>query len=280
MPLEKTLEESIKKSCDNGCYCAQFFLGNPYSINRRSFTKQDIDNANVFIKRSNIDIFSHLPYVYNLAGNATKNKIAWNNDKETDDYLNLCIDSITKEIDQLDKLVCKNKGCVLHIGSCKDVDKGLEAVATSINKINFSGNTPLILETMVGNGSKLGCTFDQLAKVYSLVDNKENVKFCIDTCHIFAQGLYDFKTTNSVDKMLEDFDRTLGLKNLACVHLNDSIFDFGEKKDRHQLISKGYCFKDKNILEYTVSKFQSLDVPMILETEPQDVRNVIDLLTN
>ena len=47
-----------------------------------------------------------------------------------------------------------------------------------------------LLETAAGQGSCLGCSFEELGRIIGMVDDKQRVGICVDTCHIFAAG-YD-----------------------------------------------------------------------------------------
>lgn len=42
---------------------------------------------------------------------------------------------------------------------------------------------------------------------------------CLDTCHVFDGG-YDI--AHSLDAVLDEFDRIIGMDRLKAVHLNDS----------------------------------------------------------
>ena len=42
-----------------------------------------------------------------------------------------------------------------------------------------------------------------------------------------------------VDDTLKDFDKHIGLDFLFAMHLNDSKFDIGLKKDRHEQLGEG-----------------------------------------
>ena len=39
--------------------------------------------------------------------------------------------------------------------------------------------------------------------------------------------------------MLEDFDATIGIERLRCLHLNDSKVAFASNRDRHENIGDG-----------------------------------------
>ncbi len=69
---------------------------------------------------------------------------------------------------------------------------------------------------------------------------------CIDTCHIFAAG-YDLRDEKTFDETFRVFDQVVGLEPLYAFHLNDSLKEFGSRRDRHASLGKGEigltCFK-------------------------------------
>ena len=275
--IESTLNKTISGAKGQGMSAVQLFLGGPYTLKRRNVTTEDISACD-----PSVNLFTHLPYVYNLAGSAKRNTLAWHGDEETDTYTGECLESIAHELNILSQLRCKCKGCVLHIGSTgknKDAEAGLRAVAQSINKINFTGDAPLLLETMVCNGGVLGKTFDDLKLVTSLVDQDKPIGICIDTCHVFAAGLYDLRTEIGVDTMFSDFLREFKWEDCKLIHLNDSKGSFGDSKDRHQCIGLGEIWKDNpRSLLHLLRIAKHNDIPVVLETVVDDWKVLEELV--
>ena len=89
---------------------------------------------------------------------------------------------------------------------------------------------------------------------------------CLDTAHLFAAG-YPFSTPDEVERTLKEFDILLGLDCLKVIHLNDSYFPAGSKKDRHQHIGRGYI--GKKGIEAILNNRYLRRLPFILET-PKD----------
>ena len=133
----------------------------------------------------------------------------------------------------------------------------------------------ILLETMAGQGTEVGYTFEQLKDIISKVKYNELLGVCLDTCHIYSAG-YDI--VNDLDGVLEEFDNTIGIEKLKCIHLNDSMRDFKSKKDRHEIIGEGTIGLEAivNIIAHPQLK----DIPFYLET-PNDLegyRREIELL--
>ena len=66
------------------------------------------------------------------------------------------------------------------------------------------------------------------------------------------------------NKTFDEFEKYIGFKYLKGVHLNDSMFDTGSKKDRHQSIGKGKLGEEFFIRFMNDSRFDN--IPIILET--------------
>ncbi len=130
---------------------------------------------------------------------------------------------------------------VSHPGNYIDSpERGLTRNAEGCTEALFKADseTGILLETTAGTGTALGATFEQLADLRSRIDSRvrSRVGVCLDTCHIFAAG-YDL--VGEYDRVIEEFDAVVGLEWLRCIHLNDSRFGLGSRRDRHAEIGRG-----------------------------------------
>ena len=126
-------------------------------------------------------------------------------------------------------------------------------------------HTTVLLETMAGKGSEVGKTFEELREIIDLVELKDKVGVCLDTCHIWDGG-YDI--VNDLDGVLEEFDRVIGLERLKAIHFNDSMNPCGSHKDRHQKIGQGEIGQEamKRVVQHPLLQGK----PFILETPNDD----------
>lgn len=124
-----------------------------------------------------------------------------------------------------------------------------------------------VLETMAGGGTAIGSTFDDLAAIIALIDNKSRIGVCIDTCHIFAAG-YDLRSRAAFESTLARFEETIGLEYLKAVHLNDSKTPLGSRLDRHANIGVGFLGLGAFWNIMNDARFENL--PIILETPAED----------
>jgi len=150
-----------------------------------------------------------------------------------------------------------------HTGQGEET--GLAECAEMLNEIlPLAGTTTVLIETMAGKGSEIGKDFAQIAKIISMVELKEKVGVCLDTCHVWDGG-YDI--AGDLDGVLTEFDKTVGLSKLRAVHLNDSLNPCGARKDRHAKIGEGQIGKEA--LFRVINHEALCTLPFILET-PND----------
>src|SRR5205814_6470773 len=121
----------------------------------------------------------------------------------------------------------------------------------------------IALETTAGQGSCLGHHFEQIQYILANVREPERLCVCIDTAHVFAAG-YDIGSETAVRKMFREFDRVIGLDQLAAIHLNDSKTARGSRVDRHEHIGKGRIGLDA--FRFIMHDRRLGKIPKVLET--------------
>lgn len=143
-------------------------------------------------------------------------------------------------------------------------ESALKMIAENINKAHKEvKNTVILLENMAGQGTTCGRTFEELAKIIDEVEDKERIGITLDTCHLFGAG-YDIRRASGFERVMEEFDRIVGMKYLKAVHLNDSKCELGSRKDRHEEIGKGLIGIEA--FRYVMNSKYFEGLPMILET--------------
>ena len=100
------------------------------------------------------------------------------------------------------------------------------------------------------------------------VDDKARVGVCLDTMHTFAAG-YDIRTREGFLKTLEHFDKTVGMKYLRGLHLNDSKVGLNSHVDRHESLGAGLLGLDVFKCIMTDKRFENM--PLVLETPNEDI---------
>lgn len=151
-----------------------------------------------------------------------------------------------------------------HVG--QGVEVGIQKIAEVLNAVlTEDQTTTVLLETMAGKGSEVGSHFEELRAIMDLVEKRDKLGICLDTCHVWDAG-YDI--VNDLDGVLAEFDRIIGLEHLKAIHLNDSLNTLGSHKDRHAKIGEGQIGLDALV---RVIRHPALDgKPFILETPNDD----------
>jgi deoxyribonuclease-4 len=125
----------------------------------------------------------------------------------------------------------------------------------------------LVLENTAGQGSAMGETFEQLARIIELSRTPDRLAVCIDTCHAFAAG-FDIRTADGWDSLIDRLSATVGLEKLVALHLNDSTGELGSNKDRHKPIGEGEIGSEG--FRALMSDTRLDGKPLILETPDTD----------
>ena len=164
-----------------------------------------------------------------------------------------------------------------HVGSGEQA--GLSSIAESLDwarKEFGSYDVELLLEITAGQGSVLGRSFEQLAKIIDIMEDSKAVGVCFDTCHAYAAG-YDVKSRAGYEKTMNALDDVLGMDRLKAIHLNDSKGKQGSRLDRHEQIGKGFIGLDgfRNIMNDNRLE----NIPMVLETPEGEKRYASELKT-
>lgn len=170
-------------------------------------------------------------------------------------------------------------GVIFHPGSHKGVGlNGVfsQAIGAMTVVLEHSPEGPyLCLENSAGAGNSIGRNLEELAILMKGVGS-DRVRVCLDTCHLFAAG-YDIRTTDGLDRLFDEVDRTIGAENLVVIHANDSKKPLGSHLDRHENIGEGHIGEAGWEAILTHPRLQHL--PFLLEVpgyegQGPDARNV------
>ena len=228
------------------------------------------DDVATFASLRNVQpILTHASYLINLA---TTNR----------EFHKKSIAALTDELDRAERLGID--GVVLHPGAHMNagVGKGLDKIARALDKVHAAipnHRAVTLLETAAGQGSCVGCTFEELGRIIDAVDDKKRVGICIDTCHIFAAG-YDIRTRDGYARMVDEVETFVGIENVGAFHLNDSKKPLGSRVDRHQHIGEGEIGLEAFRMLLNDARFAKvpklLETPKTIETE-SDRKNMATL---
>ena len=227
-----------------------FYTGAPQNTIRSSIKKEFLEEAKKIMVENNIDInnvICHAPYIINLANNLDEHKYEFSKE------------FLRKELDRCEELEVKY--LVLHPGSSVKIDRNIaiDNIVRAINDITKKDDKCIILlETMAGKGTEIGCNLEEIA--YIVKNVKNNIGVCLDTCHLNDSGI----NINNFDDYLDEFEKQVGIDKIKCIHVNDSKNEINTHKDRHENFGFGTIGFDA--LMKVINNPKLKDVPKILET--------------
>lgn len=230
-----------------------FYTGAPQNSAREPLSKLKIQEGFALLKANRFSpkgLVVHAPYIINLANPLNP------------DNLSHAKAFLEEELRRTEAFGAQL--LVLHPGSSVSLSAqdGILSLADSLNEVlrNDGTHVTICLENLAGKGGEIGRTFEQLSAIISLIENKDRIGVCLDTCHLNDAG-YE---VGDLDGLLGEFDSEVGLNRLRVIHLNDSKNEKGSHKDRHENIGLGTIgFK-------TLEKWANCQalafIPKILET--------------
>ncbi len=222
----------------------------------------DDDCALFAQKRTIKPVFTHASYLINLA---TTNP----------EFHRKSMAAMIDELDRAERLGIR--AVVLHPGAHMGAgpDAGIDQIARSLDQIHAAlpnHNVVTLLETSAGQGSCVGCSFEELGQIIQAVDERKRVGICLDTCHVFASG-YDLRTLAGYERTIECVEQHVGIRNVGLFHLNDSKKPLGSRVDRHEHIGDGLIGLDGFAFLLNDERFQG--IPKLLET-PKKIEHESD----
>lgn len=252
------------RGAELGCDAIQLFVKNNLQWTGPAFSESEIAKFKTNLQQTHIKIaFAHACYLINIA---TPDEMIY---KKSCNCL-------------LQEYICCEmlglKYIIVHPGSHHGAGEkfGLRRVAQALNWIfahRLPKNVKILLESTSGQGDNIGYCFSHLREILNSINYPIGVGICLDTCHLFSAG-YDLRTAAKYEQTLTDFDNTVGLKHLYVIHLNDSKYPLGSRRDRHEHIGNGKLGIEPFRYLLNDSKLQHL--PMIIET-PKEQGNKMDL---
>jgi endonuclease IV len=96
---------------------------------------------------------------------------------------------------------------------------------------------------------------------------------------VFAAG-YDLTSKKKVNEFIKLFDKLIGWKNVALIHLNDSKYKVNNHLDRHELLDEGEI--GLTGLAMIIKFAYKSNIPLVLETPggyPVEIKLINKIIT-
>ena len=243
-----------KQMIANGGNTFAFFTRNPRGGRAKAINEQDVQKFLTLVKEHHFGkIVAHAPYTMNACA-------------AREELRDFARETFRDDLRRMEYTPGNyyNFHPGSHVG--QGAETGIRKIAEILNDVlTDDQSTTVLLETMSGKGSEVGRNFQEIRSILDLVEHKEKMGVCLDTCHVWDGG-YDI--VHDLDGVLDEFDQIIGLSRLKAVHLNDSLNDLGSHKDRHARIGEGKIGLEAliNVIRHPALK----GIPFILETPNDD----------
>jgi len=261
---DKTIVKTMENIKSAGGNALQIFVSSPRSTALTDIAKYESISHDIkeYLKQNDFKLVIHSPYVINLASELKNGKRTLAIDE--------CywIKTIMNQLEISDLI--GSIGVVLHVGKHVKLsyNDGIENMRTAIKYVlneimKKSLNTKLILETPAGQGTELLTDLKDFINFYNSFTKEEQkyLGICLDTAHTWALG-YD------MDEAYNLLFSKGNAKNIALIHLNNSLVEKGAKKDRHATILNGMIPNDK--MNDFIKSIKKNKTVIILETPSSD----------
>jgi deoxyribonuclease IV len=246
---------AAKQAVANNASAFQYFPKNPRSLTIKDFDQEDAKNCKEYCRKHQLLSIAHTPYSTSLTPPTDKKE--------------LTMASLLNDLEIAN--TCGSIGVVVHYGSQISQTDPLASYHLMLEMLNdvlsqWEGECLFLLENNAGTKGALGTTIEELVQIRNLSTYPEKIGFCLDTCHAFASGLWTGENTN---ELIEKGESLGYFEQLKAIHLNNSKYPTGSKKDRHANIfsSNGHIKAEQlqGLIQAPVFKA----IPLVLET-PDD----------
>ncbi|CAI6081326.1 deoxyribonuclease IV [Cohnella sp. JJ-181] len=230
----------------------QYFPSNPRTLFSKRVDEADAARCAAFCRKEGIVSLGHSAYAINPAATG-----------ESAAQMEACVlgDLAIAE-------ACGSIGTVIHFGVIRGDDplQGYRDMIVWLDRTlsRWEGKARLLLENQAGNHGDAGRTPEEMVQIRSLSAYPDKIGFCLDTCHLFASGEWNGSDWSAFRERASK----LGYwEHLAAVHLNDSLYPSGSRKDRHAPIGEGHIGDDS--LRELLATPELRRLPIVMETPPE-----------
>ncbi len=268
------LQNAVARAVEKGCDCFQIFARNPRGWAERPL---EADEIHAFRDaREQADLFPlaiHAVYLINLAAQdeilQARSRAAFR--QEILRGLEIGADYLVVHPGN-PKTASADAGVQTAIESIREATRGLnlQGAASSKNQAGQRNGLTILIENTAGQGSSIGCTFEQVADIVAALHDEIPIGVCLDTAHTLAAG-YDIATETGFRATVRQIQRTFTFDKLRLIHCNDSKTALNSRVDRHQHIGLGHIGLAgfRRIIQNV--NFRRL--PFVLETPIDATRN-------
>ena len=239
------------------CTAFQIFTKSNRQWHARDLEPEVVERYQQRQQETGLPVVCHASYLLNIA---SPDDAIWRKS----------IEALVIELERCELL--KIPYLVLHPGARmnSEPDAAIGRLTTALDLVHErlpDYRVKVALEITAGQGSALGSTFEEIARMIEGCQQNERLAVCFDTCHALAAG-YEFRAPESYQTLITAFEGVIGLDRLKVFHLNDSEKDLGSHVDRHAHIGEGLIGLEPFGYFLNDTRFQ--EIPFVIETPVKD----------
>lgn len=248
LPLENPLQLTAYNAKELGLDTFQMFIRNNRNMKRRFISESEFNQFNYYGFKH---IVIHAPYAMNPSADDV-------------DARRRYLDFVNSDLLLCSKFNAK-VSYVLHPGSCQS---GRTIAMTNlidfVRNLKDVPNVTVCLEYMSGAGSQMLSCYEECLSIAEKC--KDKIRLCLDTCHMFT-SVSDWQMATAMLLPYTD-----------VVHVNNSMYPKGSRKDRHANLSDG-CIPTDDLIKYVKGiHYLKPDIPFILETPREGIISDYNML--
>jgi deoxyribonuclease-4 len=252
------VDKAFGRATDLECTSFQIFTKSNRQWRAKELSPEEIERYHQRQQDTGIEpVVCHASYLLNLA---TPDDALWQKSIEA-----LVVEAERCELLSIPYLVLHPGG---HMKS--GLEAGIVRVARALDTVHQrlpKAVCKIALEITAGQGTHLGSKFEEIMAIIESCQQHERLSVCFDTCHALVAG-YEFRTPESYEEMIAEFDQVIGLDKLKVIHVNDAQKDLGSHVDRHAHIGEGCIGLEP--FGYFLNDERLKKVPFLLETPVKD----------
>lgn len=221
------LSQAVERAVSRGCECIQVFSTSPRAWKHQAHSAEELSLFRAGIARNRIGpVVVHAIYLLNLSSRLSRlRNRSMKHLAETMKWAGLMGASTV----------------IIHTGHCEQdsMKEGLKKASQCIKSV-LSGapaGVTLSLEMSSGGATAIG-TAEHFHEILHLTHGHNRLRFWLDTAHAFGAG-YDLRNIQGVERLAEDFRRSVGTDRVSGLHSNDSKAYCGSLRDLHENIGQG-----------------------------------------
>ena len=218
--------DPVAEAAARGVPLVQFFLGNPQSYKGPVFKYAGgPEGLKADAAAAGVDLYVHAPYLINVATTNNRQRIPGRK-------------LLQQHMDAAAEIGAK--GLFVHgghVGKEDDPGVGFDNWRKAIEATDLK--IPLLIENTAGGDNAMARHLDRIAGVWDAIsstEQRDQVGFCLDTCHAHAGG-------NPMETVVDDVLAITG--RIDLVHANDSRDAFDSGADRHANFGQGHLPADE-----------------------------------